>query len=414
MTVRLLPRALLAAALLAGACDGGGTVTPAAVPQPVPSPGASAGEPAARPAAGTTHAASHSAAPSRAQIDAAISRGVDYLLKDQNRDGSWGSPAPTLTVDIYAPGPGSHEAYCVATSALATTALIEAAAGGASRPGIEDAIRRGADFLMRNSRTRRDSVDVLYNVWASGYSLETFAKLLATEKDAARTAALRKASADCVDMLVRYEYVEGGWGYYDFDSHTRHPANGATSFTTATCLAALRAAKDAGIDVPERLSRRAVRLIETLRKPDGAFAYSWDHRYWPQGGINKIKGSLARTPACYVALRGWGAKVTPEQVLTAFENLAREGRFLAVARKYPVPHEAWYQNSGYFCFYGYDYATRLLPVLSEADRKRHAESIAGYLVPLQEEDGSFWDYQLYTYHKPYGTGMVVSALLRCR
>jgi glutamate racemase len=31
-------------------------------------------------------------------------------------------------------------------------------------------------------------------------------------------------------------------------------------------------------------------------------------------------------------------------------------------------------------------------------------------VPLAEEDGSFWDYQLYSYHKAYGTGYVLMAL----
>ena len=86
----------------------------------------------------------------------------------------------------------------------------------------------------------------------------------------------------------------------------------------------------------------------------------------------------------------------------------------AIARKYPFPHETWYQNSGYFTFYGYDYATRLLPALEPAQRAEHAASIASYLAPLQEPDGSWWDYQLYGYHKPYGTAMVLAALGRCR
>ena len=42
----------------------------------------------------------------------------------------------------------------------------------------------------------------------------------------------------------------------------------------------------------------------------------------------------------------------------------------------------------------------------------HRKSIATALAPLQEEDGSFWDYQLYGYHKAYGTGYVLLALAR--
>jgi len=33
---------------------------------------------------------------------------------------------------------------------------------------------------------------------------------------------------------------------------------------------------------------------------------------------------------------------------------------------------------------------------------------------LQEQDGSWWDYPLYSYHKPYGTAFALMALTRCR
>jgi hypothetical protein len=35
-------------------------------------------------------------------------------------------------------------------------------------------------------------------------------------------------------------------------------------------------------------------------------------------------------------------------------------------------------------------------------------------MPLQEKDGSWWDYPLYDYHQAWGTGMAVSALVHCR
>lgn len=367
--------------------------------------------PIPKPAAGTTHVADAAPAPSESQIDVAVRRGVEYLVKSQNKDGSWGSPAPTLTVDIYAPGPGAHEAYATSTSALCVSALCEA---GDDVPGVPEAIRRGTDYLLSKSRVRRTSIDVIYNTWTYGYGLEALAKVLAAEKDPARREKVMAGCRDYVDMLGRFEYVEGGWGYYDFRTRTQHPGNMATSFTTATVLVGMRMAKDQGVEIPQRLVDRAVRVLGLMRFPSGAFAYSIDHRYYPQGGINKVKGSLARTPACYAALRGWGGTVTDAQLVAAFEHLRKEGRFLAIARKYPYPHETWYQNSGYFTFYGYDYATRLLATLPAAARAEHAASIASYLAPLQEPDGSWWDYQLYGYHKPYGTAMVVMSLARCR
>ncbi|MCE9638080.1 MAG: hypothetical protein K8T90_20455 [Planctomycetes bacterium] len=407
--------AVSAAALLAGACDDErpAPVAPSPVAPAQPKP-AAAPTPATDPNA-PIPAAPAAATPTPAQVDAAIRKGSDYLVRAQNKDGSWGSTAPTLTIDIYAPGPGAYEAYQVATSALAVSALIDVTRGGfADVKGAEESIRRGTDFLMAHSRVPRASIDVLYNSWAHAYMLETFARLLATEKDEARRAALKKASADCLDMLATFEYAEGGWGYYDFNSQLRKPADGATSFGTASVLTGMRMAKDQGVTIPKRLVDRAVAFLEKLRHPDGSFAYSWDHRFWPQGPINKIKGSLARTPACYAALRDWGTSVTDAQVVTAFDNLEKEGRFLHIARKYPRPHETWYQNSGYFTFYGYENASRLLPVLTKERRARAVASFTTYLVPLQEPDGSWWDYQLYGYHKPYGTAYVLSTLTRCR
>jgi hypothetical protein len=36
------------------------------------------------------------------------------------------------------------------------------------------------------------------------------------------------------------------------------------------------------------------------------------------------------------------------------------------------------------------------------------------LLDLQEKDGSWWDYPLYDYHQPYGTGYTLMALAWCR
>jgi hypothetical protein len=64
-----------------------------------------------------------------ADLEAALQRGVKYLLEDQNKDGSWGSPALKGGVPIIA-GIGSHHAYQVAVTAMCVSALIES--GGRS------------------------------------------------------------------------------------------------------------------------------------------------------------------------------------------------------------------------------------------------------------------------------------------
>ena len=348
---------------------------------------------------------------SQAELRQAIGRGVDYLVKHQNANGSWGSPAPNMFLDIYSPVPGSHQAYEVASSALALSGLIEV---GGDRPGVAAAIRRGADWLLANHRVKRVHPRVLYNTWAHAYALEAFVRLLDREPDEARRARYRAGAVEAVALLDRFQYVDGGWGYYDFSHRTRKPGHGqANSFTTATALAALAMARDAGIEVPDRLVKPALRLIRMSRLPGGAYSYGFGFSFRMPWGVNKPEGSLARTPGCQAALLAWDDPVPIRRVVAALDRLEKLGHFLQIARKYPRPHESWFQNSGYFCFYGYYYATWLLQRVDPKVRAHHQARIAAHLVPLQEEDGSFWDYQLFGYHKAYGTGYVLVALGRC-
>ncbi len=355
------------------------------------------------------------APPTPKVIDAAITRGVAWLVKHQRPDGGWGSPASTLS-DIYAPVPGSQQAFRVAVSGLAVSALLEV---GAGHPGVDKSIARATKWLIERHGVRRVAPNTLYNIWAHAYSLEAFARLLMRTKDAEARVPLMKAARLDIRRLATFEFVEGGWGYYNFKVRTKRPGPGSTSFTTATVMHALRMADQQGVPVPDRLVKRAVRIIERSSRPDGAFAYSDSLVLHPSMGVNKIKGSLARTPACLRALLDWspeGAKRTRwlKAAPTALEQLEKYGHFLLIARKYPVPHETWYQNSGYFCFYGYYYATGLFPDVAPAPRKLAATQIAGHMLGLQEKDGSWWDYQLFGMHKPYGTGYILMTLGRCR
>lgn len=340
----------------------------------------------------------------------AIERGVTFLLAHQNKNGSFGSFAPTLH-DIYAPGPGSHRSFQVAATALCISALLDLDLG---RKDVNDAIQRGAGWLVKHGDVRRIRPNTIYNTWAHAYLLGTLARLLATDAAPDLKTAYRSAARKAVRRLLTFEYVDGGWGYYDFDYRTRTPGRGSTSFTTATALVTLDMVRDQGITVPERLFVRGVPAIERCARPDGAFYYGTDYIYNGTQPVNQVKGSLARTPACLVALIRAGRKIKTARITKALDDLHKHGHFLQIARKYPIPHETWYQNSGYFCFYGYHYASELLGHLPAAQQGQYKRQISEALVKLQEKDGSWWDYQLMNLHKAYGTGYVLTTLARCR
>ena len=76
--------------------------------------------------------------PTAAEVDAAIRRGVEFLLKVQEKDGSWGSPRNTKGLNIYAPVPGAHHAFRAADTALCYAALFEVG-------GDSEEVRRALD-----------------------------------------------------------------------------------------------------------------------------------------------------------------------------------------------------------------------------------------------------------------------------
>ena len=352
---------------------------------------------------------------SPAAIHTAIEKGVRFLVTTQNQNGSWGTPAPTFICDVWSPVPSCFETYEVAVSAMAVSALLEV---GHGQLGVRRAIRRGADYLLARHPARRVEPGHLYNNWAHCYALEAFARLLAEEKDKSRQALYRRAAKIEIDRLVRYEYVDGGWGYYDFSQRTARPGKGSTSFMSATALVALRLAADQGIKVPRRLVKRATAIIAASRGADDSFAYSYSSLLRPHNplrvGVSHKKGSLARTPACLLSLHQWGQPITQARFKKSLDDLEKHGHFLLIARKYPFPHEIWYQNSGYFVFYGYHYAAMVAELLPKSDRALASKQIAGHLLPLQEPDGCWWDYQLFGYHKTYGTAYVLMTLGRCK
>ena len=52
--------------------------------------------------------------------------------------------------------------------------------------------------------------------------------------------------------------------------------------------------------------------------------------------------------------------------------------------------------------------------LPSEERPYFQEHLAHILLPLQERDGSWWDYPFYNYHQQYGTAMAVMSLLKCQ
>lgn len=353
-------------------------------------------------------------------LDQSLRDGVAFLLKSQEKGGYWGTGCRPLGWDIYASAPGSHMAFKVATTGLCAMSLREVAGSGALlEPQKSEALAaavRAEDWLAGPGlRLRRATGDQIYNIWGHTYALQCLAVALREEKDPARADALRKAATGHIDFLDRYATTWGGWNYYDFSYQTQRPSMESTAFGTAAGLIALKEAQKAGLPVPEKLVKGAVRLVEKCRTPENTYLYSYDWRFHPMGDINRPPGSLGRTQACNDALVESGSKAVPPADLTGgLDRLFKLQFYLECGRKRPYPHEAYYAIAGYFYYFGHYYAARLLSLVPEADARRFAAQLSDTIRPKQEEDGSWWDFGMWDFHKPYGTAYALMTLKRCR
>ncbi len=354
--------------------------------------------------------------PARADIDSAIHRGVDFLLHSQNADGSWGSARNTTGQDVTAPIPGAHYAFRAAVTAMCISALIDTKAERTFSPAAGISLDRAETWLLDFlPHVKRNDTDVIYNVWTHSYALSAMRQMLVRHAaDPARCAKIRAAMEDQLQRLTRYEFLGGGWGYYDFEAQTQVPAGNATSFTTATCLVGLYDARAAGLTVPQHVIDRAIAQVQRQRKPDMTYLYSRNWWIRPTGPVNQEGGSLGRSHACNFALRLWDDKaITDYSITMCLDRLFARNGWLDIGRKRPIPHESYYQVAGYFFFYGHYYAARSIDLLPPAERPFYQDQLATVLLHVQEKDGSWWDFPLYNYHQPYGTAFALMSLQRC-
>ncbi|MFZ1932287.1 MAG: prenyltransferase/squalene oxidase repeat-containing protein [Thermoguttaceae bacterium] len=352
--------------------------------------------------------------PAARDIDNAINRGIAFLLKRQNKDGSWGSANITRPGEIDSPVPGAHHAFKAAVTSMCISALIEI---GGDRSEVTRALDRGEAWLFEHlPHVRRATPDTFYNVWAHAYSIQALTHMLGRKPgDAERQQRIRALIDNQIDRLNRYEVVDGGWAYYDFDYHTQKPGGSSIGFVTAAVLVALHDAKLAGVDVPKRLVDRGTASILRQRKPDFSMDYGEYLKYMPQRLINRPSGSLGRSQACNIAMRLWGDRLVTDEVLkTWLDRLFARNLWLDMGRKRPIPHESWCQVAAYFFYFGHYYAALCIEQLPEKERPHFQDHLAHILLRLQGKDGSWWDFPMFDYHQQYGTAFALMSLGRTR
>lgn len=348
------------------------------------------------------------------QFDKAFHQGVDFLLKAQNEDGSWGDHRVIGTWNILCPYPDGPLTFKTASTALCIIGLH--ASPLRHEPAVQQAITRAEDYLIKTMpRLKRGDALCVYNTWAHTYVLDAMCMRAADmDKDSSRYRELKECASAQIDKLNELASAMGGWGYLTYSGFSQRPAAQPTSFLTGTVLISARLAKETfGLSLDNKIFSRALRFLKGQRTPAGSYVYSLSHTFYPGRLINRHTGSLARTPACDYALKLWDPDaISLPQLVDGLDRLWSRRGWLTMAMHKPVPHESFAQNSGYFFYYGYYYSGMCLDLLPPDQVKRHAALLSVDILNRQGTDGAWWDYPLYNYHKFYGTGYALFALAR--
>ena len=223
-----------------------------------------------------------------------ITRGVDFLLRRQNANGSWGSSSSTRPERNLCARAGGPSRLSRRRDGHVHFGVI---GGGGDRP--EAAMRcrpRRKWWLLEYLRRPPGDAPTRSTTTGSTPRDAALAKRMKRHAWRQRTARQNPAGElPTAGYAPPYECVDGGWAYYDFNAHTQTAQRLDDEFRHGGGARGVADTKDAGVDAPQRLIDRTKASILQQRKPD----FSVRLRRIPQVPANAAgqppAGSLGRS-----------------------------------------------------------------------------------------------------------------------
>lgn len=202
----------------------------------------------------------------------AVQRGLDYLARRQNDDGSFGD------------GPYSRNVGVCGLAGLAF--LSQGSTPGRGRYG--NALTRCVQFVLSCCEDDGFITSAGYQSHGPMYGHGFATLLLAEVYGMAPNLEIRNRLIAAVGIIIDSQNEDGGWRY-------QPQRNDADLSVTVCQVMALRAARNAGIYVPNETIDRSVDYIKRSQNADGGFAYMLD------GGESDFPRSAAGIVALYNA-----------------------------------------------------------------------------------------------------------------
>lgn len=195
---------------------------------------------------------------------ATVDKGLQYLVKQQFKDGHWGA---------------NGDQYPVSMTALAGVAML--CEGSTIKEGkYAKNIRRAADWLMERSMKGNQRDGLIGNpdhptetgryMYGHGFGTMFLALVYGDEDDRERREKLKDILTRAVKYIGAAQSTQGGWFYTSkVEGHDQDEGS-----VTVTQVQALRACRNAGIPVPKQFIEQGMKYLKNSTTARGGVVYS--------------------------------------------------------------------------------------------------------------------------------------------
>ncbi|MFP4057110.1 MAG: prenyltransferase/squalene oxidase repeat-containing protein [Candidatus Brocadiia bacterium] len=267
------------------------------------------------------------------ELERAVSRGLDYLARTQTPDGSW------------------PDSYGKVSGVVGLAVLTFLAHGEVPDEGKYGAvIRKGVDYILKSQQSNALlSGSGGSPMYSHGFATLALAEVYGVIDDPRVGPALKRA----VGLIVSSQNDRGGWRYSVGSSDADTTVSGAQ-------MVALRAAANAGIEVPIETIQRGVAYYKSCFCPGGGFGYTG-----PSGP------NMARSGIGLLVLSLSGAYRSPETKATA-DWLFAHG----------TSHDSYFYYACYYC-------SQAMYQAGGKYWEQWNETATPLLISMQQPDGSW-------------------------
>jgi hypothetical protein len=208
----------------------------------------------------------------------AVKKGLDYLSKKQDPDGSFQSS-------------GGGAQYPTTHCALAGMAFL-ANGNTPSRGPYADQVRRCISFIVNQQDPKTGLIATSgengMSMYGHGFGLMFLACVHGMEQDPRNREKIGHVIKNAVQLTASAQSPFGGW-YYT-------PGSGDEGSVTVTQMQGLRAAHNAGFTIPKGTIEAGIKYLEICRTPEGGIRYSYN-----SGGDTRLPITAAAICCLYSA-----------------------------------------------------------------------------------------------------------------